>query len=131
MLQNNLALVPGSHLPEIPLHTYSVALDYQTHKNYEARIVDYWTSHKNAKNRPAFSWANLLLSAPAGAGSFNVYNVFQQNVDIRGLIGEGVPHPLNQYAGSSSYEPLTGAAATELFGLTPRTIEFSYTVHTK
>ena len=74
-----------------------------------------------------------MLSAPVGPGSFNinVYNVFQQNVDVRGLIGEGVPHALNRYAGPSDYEPMTGTASTELFGLTPRTIEFNYTVHVK
>ena len=101
MLQNNLNLIPGSQLLGVRLHTYSVALDYVTSKNYEARIIDYWTAQNNAQSRPAFSWANLLLSAPVGPGSFNInsYNVFQQNVDIRGLIGEGVPQALNRYAG--------------------------------
>ncbi|HLW38206.1 MAG TPA: hypothetical protein VKR99_07235, partial [Candidatus Eremiobacteraceae bacterium] len=133
VLQNNLGLIPGSQLPGVPLHTYSVALDYQTKKNYEARIVDYWTAANNAKNSPAFSWANLLLSAPAGPGSFNVnvYNVFEQDVEIRGLIGQGVPRALNRYASPTDYQPLIGAAATERFGLLPRTIEFSYTVHVK
>ena len=30
VLQNNLNLIPGSQLPAVPLHTYSVALDYVT-----------------------------------------------------------------------------------------------------
>ena len=73
------------------------------------------------------------IAIALGPGSFNVnvYNVFQQDVEIRGLIGDGYPYALNKYAPSGAYEPFTGAAASELFGLPPRTVEFSYTFHTR
>ena len=52
--------------------------------------------------------------------------LFNQYSTIAGLIGEGVPLPLNQYAKPSAYAPYIGVAADEQFGLPFRTIYFSY-----
>lgn len=133
VLQNNLALIPGSQLPGVPLHSYTAALDYLTGTGYEARLTQFYVSKGNAKNSPAYNYFNLNLSADAGRGyvAVNVSNLFQQNVQIVGYFGHGVPNALNQYAGPSDYQPLIGTAATERFGLTPRTIDVSYTLRVK
>ena len=57
-----------------------------------------------------------------------VFNVWNQWASIAGLVGDGVPLPLNQYATQSRYEPYIGTAATEQFGLPFRSIYFSYQI---
>ena len=129
ILQGNLTTVPGSQLPNIPLHKANFALDYAFAKIVEARTETYFVSANNPKNMPAYNYTNLIISVFTGQrGVFNVNvgNLFGQNVSSQGLIGEGYPHALNQFASPSDYTPLIGAAATEEFGLTPRTIEFIY-----
>ena len=129
ILQGNLTLVPGSQLPGIPLHKVNFAFDYTFGKGLEARSETYFVSFNNPKNLPAYNYTNLILSANTGQrGVFTaiINNLFQQNAFSQGLIGNGYPHALNQYASPSDYTPLIGASATEEFGLTSRTLEFVY-----
>ena len=129
ILAGNLATIPGAQLPGVPLHKANFALDYAFGKVLEARSETFFVSANNPKNMPAYNYTNLILSANTGQrGIFTavVSNLFQQDVSSQGLIGEGYPLPLNQFASPSDYEPFLGASSTERFGLLPRTIEFIY-----
>lgn len=129
ILQGNLTLIPGSQLPFIPLHKANFALDYSFGKVLEARTETYFVSANNPKNLPNYNYTNVILSANTGQRGILtaiIGNVFQQNAFSNGLIGDGVPHALNQFAGPSDYTPLIGAGASEEFGLTSRTLEFVY-----
>ncbi|HEV2908629.1 MAG TPA: hypothetical protein VGX02_05080, partial [Candidatus Eremiobacteraceae bacterium] len=110
------------------------AFDYSFGKGLEARSETYFVSFNNPKNLPAYNYTNLILSANTGQRGVLtaiVNNLFEQNAFSQGLIGNGYPHALNQYASPSDYTPLIGAAATEEFGLTSRTLEliYSYKLH--
>lgn len=129
ILKGNLLLIPNAQLPFIPLHKANFALDYTFGKLVEARTETYFVAANNPKNLPAYNYTNLIVSVFTGQrGVLNIVtnNLFQQNSDYRGLIGEGYPHPLNQYATAADYTPLIGATASERFGLVFRTIEFIY-----
>ncbi|MBV8222294.1 MAG: hypothetical protein JO293_02960, partial [Candidatus Eremiobacteraeota bacterium] len=133
ILQGNLTLVPGGQLAEIPLHKANFALDYTfgtgSRVPIELRSETYFVSSNNDKNLPAYNYTNFIISANTGTrGQANIIinNLFQQNSFAAGLIGNGVPLPLNQYAAASDYTPLIGAGATEEFGLLPRRFEFIY-----
>jgi|GEM_PF-1061493 len=134
VLQGNLTTVPGSQFPGIPLHKANFALDLTLAKIVELRSETYFVDANNPKNAPAYNYTNFIASVNTGQrGVFNVVvdNLFQQMTFPMGLIGDGVPHALNQFAGPSDYTPLIGAGATEWFGNTPRTIEFIYSYKLK
>jgi len=129
ILSGNLTLVPGSQLPNIPLHKYNFALDYTFDKMVELRSETYFISSNNDKNLPAYNYTNFIITVNTGhRGQFNaiINNLFQQNTFAQGLIGDGVPLALNKFAAPSDYQPLIGAGATEQFGLLPRRVEFIY-----
>ncbi|MBV8172546.1 MAG: TonB-dependent receptor [Candidatus Eremiobacteraeota bacterium] len=129
VLQGNLTTVPGSQFAGVPLHKANFALDYTFAKIVELRSETYFVSANNTKHLPNYNYTNLIASVSTGSrGVFNVVvsNLFNQNTFAAGLIGDGVPLPLNQYAAPSDYTPLIGAGATEEFGMTPQTIEFIY-----
>ena len=135
ILQNNFALIPGSQLPNIPLHKANFALDYTFGKNVEARTETYFVAANNPKNLPAYDFSNLIVSfntGPHGVLNAVVNNLFQQNAFNEGLIGEGYPLALNpQFAAQEDTTPLIGNNSTERFGLTFRTLEliYSYKLH--
>ena len=128
LLESNLTDVIGSQIKGVPLHTANVALD-GTIGLVDTRYTVYTVSSNNTKNLPAYNYSNVQVSAPVGQrGTFTVavFNLFNQWANIAGLIGEGVPAPLNAYAPASAYVPLIGSAATEQFGLPYRSIYFSF-----
>ena len=128
LLQSNLTDIIDSQIKGVPLHTASIALD-GTAGVIETRYTLYTVSTNNTKNLPAYNYSNLQVSVPvAHLGTFTVaaFNLFNQWTNIAGLIGEGVPAPLNGYAPASAYTPLIGTAATEQFGLPYRSIYFSF-----
>jgi outer membrane receptor protein involved in Fe transport len=129
----SLTLIPNSQLPNVPLHKWSVTLDYTFGNDVEAQLETDHEAENNQRDLPAYTWSNLSLSIPAGDGEFTttVDNVFQTDADYRGLIGEGYPLPLNHFAQASDYAPYLGAEATERFGLPFRTINFNYTIKVK
>jgi len=90
----------------------------------------FWVSEGNTKSLPAYNYSDFSAAYPVKNGVITgtVLNAFNQYATIAGLIGEGVPLPLNQYATQSKYTPYIGAAATEQFGLPFRTIYFSYQI---
>ena len=124
-----LFFIPGSQLPNVPLHKYSYAFDYTFGRGLEARIDTYHYSVNNANNLPAYGYSNLVLSAPEGTSTIalSVDNLFNQDADYRNMVGVGVPLPLNRFAQASDYQPFFGAGSTELFHLPFRTIELHYT----
>ena len=130
------SFIPGSQLPNVPLHKYSYAFDYAFGKGVEARLSTYHLSENNANNLPAYGYSDFDLSAPAGANelvSMNINNLFQSHADYRNEVGLGYPLALNHFASAANgdYQPYFGSAATERFNLPFRTIEFSYQVKTK
>jgi outer membrane cobalamin receptor len=132
----NVAFIPGSQLPGVPLHKYSYAFDYAFGKGVEARLSTYHLSENNSNNLPAYGYSDFDLSAPAGANrlvSVNVNNVFQSHADYRNQVGLGYPLALNHFASAANgdYAPYFGSAATERFNLPFRTIEFTYQVKTR
>ncbi len=126
-----LIFVPGSQLPNIPLHKYSYSFDYTFGGKLEARLDTFNYSTNNANNLPAYSYSNLSLTRPIGPSSVSVSvdNLFNQNADYRNEVGLGVPLALNKYATAQDYQPYFGTAATELFHLPYRTVLVEYSTH--
>lgn len=128
LLESNLTDIIGSQIKGVPLHTGSLAVD-GTVGLLDARYTLYTVSTNNTKNLPAYNYSTLQFTVPVahtGTLTIAVFNLFNQWANIAGLIGEGVPAPLNSYATASAYTPLIGTAATEQFGLPYRSIYFSY-----
>jgi outer membrane receptor protein involved in Fe transport len=128
LLEDNNALIPGSQIARVPLHTANVAADYTIGRGLDLRYTLYTVSAGNSKDLPAYDYSNFSAGYPIGNGVLTgtVLNLFNQYASIAGLIGEGLPLPLNQYARPSAYTPYIGAAATEWFGLPFRSVYFSY-----
>jgi len=133
LLQNNKTYIVGSQLPGVPMHKWQLSVDQTFGKNIDVRLTQYYLGNNNPKNSPAYNYGDLTVLVPVKTGSFNlaVNNVFNQHVQYLGLLGHGVPLALNSFASPSDYAPLVGAGATELYGLPPRQVYFSYTIHTK
>jgi hypothetical protein len=128
LLEANNTLIPFSQIARVPLHTANVAADYTIGRGIDLRYTLYYVSAGNSKSLPAYDYSNFSAGYPIGSGVLTgtVLNLFNQYASIAGLIGEGVPLPLNQYAKPSSYTPYIGEAADEQFGLPFRTVYFSY-----
>jgi outer membrane receptor protein involved in Fe transport len=126
-LEANLASIVGSQIKGVPLHTANIAVD-NTFGVVDARYTIYTVSTNNTKNLPAYDYSDLQFSDPLSRNatfSVTISNLFNQYANIAGLIGEGVPAPLNSYATAADYAPYIGKAATEWFGLPYRQIYFS------
>ncbi len=131
-LRNNLTIVPNTQLPTVPVHKYQVAADYNLRSGLDLRLTRYYVGINNAKNSPAYTYSNFQINTPAGKhGSINIAvdNVFNQDADIRGQFGLGVPLPLNRFA--TDYTPLLGQNASELYALPYRTATVTYTYRIK
>ena len=128
LLEANTTLIPFSQLARVPLHTANVGADYTFKNGLDLRYTLYTVAAGNTKSLPAYDYSDLTAACPLGKGvlTATVLNLFNQWGNIAGLIGEGVPLPLNQYATPSKYTPYIGTAATEQFGLPFRTVYFSY-----
>jgi TonB-dependent Receptor Plug Domain/Carboxypeptidase regulatory-like domain len=132
LLASNLTYIPGAQLPRIPLHTFDGSLDATLGEAIDVRYTLHTVSANNTKALPAYNYSDLVLTyAPLGHGAFTctVSNLFNQYANIAGLLGMGVPLPLNRYANAASYAPLIGTSATEQYGLPYRQIYFSYQLH--
>jgi outer membrane receptor protein involved in Fe transport len=128
LLASNVTDIIGSQIKGVPLHTANVAFD-GTVGTVDTRYTLYTISNNNTKNLPAYDYSNLQVSMPvlhAGTFTVAVFNLFNQYANIAGLVGEGVPAPLNSFAPASAYTPLIGTAATEQFGLPYRSVYFSF-----
>ena len=130
LIQDNVTLIPGSQIARVPLHTANLAADYTFNHGLDLRYGMYFVSAGNTKSLPAYNYSDFSAAYPVKNGviTATVLNLWNQWASIAGLIGEGVPLPLNQYATTSKYTPYIGTAATEQFGLPFRTIYFSYQV---
>jgi hypothetical protein len=133
LLQANPDLIVNGQLPSLPLHTLAASVDHNFGRGIEARYTIHTVSVNNTKSLPAYNFSDFTISSPVPSGSFSlsISNLFSQYADIRGLRYEGVPLPLNQYASAADYDPYTGVAATERFGLPYRMIFLNYTFQTR
>ncbi|HTU70553.1 MAG TPA: TonB-dependent receptor [Candidatus Baltobacteraceae bacterium] len=126
-LEANLTSIVGSQIKGVPLHTANVAVD-NTFGVVDARYTIYTVSINNTKDLPAYDYSDLRLTTPISRNAtftIAISNVFNQYANIAGLIGEGVPAPLNSYASVADYAPYIGKSATEWFGLPYRQVYFS------
>jgi outer membrane receptor protein involved in Fe transport len=128
LIEDNVTLIPGAQVARVPLHTGNLSADYTINNKLDLRYSLFYVSAGNTKSLPAYDYSDFTAAYPLGSGILTgtVLNLFNQWATIAGLIGEGVPLPLNQYATPSKYTPYIGTAATEQFGLPFRTIYFSY-----
>jgi hypothetical protein len=128
--QQNLTYIQGAQLPRVPLHTLNFSADGTPAKGLDVRYTLHWVSENNTKRLPGYNYSDLRITSRAGPGNFTVAvsNLFNQNAFIEGLLNAGQTLALNQYATAADYASLTGAGATELFGLPYRSIYFSYSV---
>jgi outer membrane receptor protein involved in Fe transport len=128
LIEDNVTLIPFSQLARVPLHTANIGADYTFNHGLDLRYTLYTVSAGNTKSLPAYDYSDFSAAYPIGSGvlTATVLNVFNQWATIAGLIGQGIPLPLNEFASPSKYAPYIGTAATEQFGLPFRTIYFSY-----
>jgi len=126
-LEANLTSIVDSQIKSVPLHTANIAID-NTFGVVDARYTLFTVSTNNTKNLPAYDYSDLQFTEPVSRNAtftIAISNLFNQYANIAGLIGEGVPAPLNSYATATDYAPYIGKAATEWFGLPYRQIYFS------
>lgn len=131
-LKQNLTLIPGAQLPRLPLQTFDGSLD-ATIRGFELRYTAHTVSAGNTKSLPAYNYSDLSVARTFLGATINltVSNLFNQYGDIRGLVGDGVPLALNQYATAANYAPLVGTAATEQFGLPNRSLFINVSLRTR
>ena len=119
LIQSNVTLIPSAQIARVPLHTANLSPDVTFNNGLDLRYGIYFVSAGNTKSLPAYNYSNFSAAYPVKNGviTANLLNVWNQWASIAGLIGNGVPLPLNQYATPSKYTPYIGTAATEQFGL--------------
>ena len=126
LLSTNGTLVPGSQLPNVPLHQYNLAMNYEFVRNANLRFGYHHISDNNTKNLGPYGYADAELTGPVGPGrlAIAVNNLFNSEAFYQGLQNQGVATPTNSFAGGTPQ-------LTERFGLPFRTIDFTYTLATK
>lgn len=127
LVSKNSALIPGSQLPNVPLHQYNIGLNYEFVRGADARISYHHVSVNNTKNLGPYGFADLLVESAVGPGrlSIGVSNLFNNvNTFYEGNENLGVPLATNSYAAGV---PIP----REQFGLPFRQIDFTYTLTTR
>ncbi len=131
-LQSNLAIVPGAQLPNVPLQTASLGLNYETPGGFNAHVIGHYFASNNSRNAPAYWVYNANMGVPIGNGTLNfaVQNLFNlDGTSILDLCG-GVPLALNQYATAVDYQPCIGPASPSAFaGAGGRRLIVTYSRH--
>jgi hypothetical protein len=115
------------------LQKFNIAADGTLTPRIDLRYTLHYVGDNNTKRIGAYNYSDLRLSASGvGPGTFSasVFNLFNQDAFIEGLLNEGEPLALNQYATKADYAPYTGSGETEKFGLPYRQIYFTYTLLT-
>ncbi len=126
LLTSNVTLINGSQLPEIPLHKFGLAVDITNTHGAEIYIDYTHLDSNNSFNRPAFGWADAMLTQSVSKQlslNLGITNVFNSAVDNYGRIGWGVYVPENEYGTDAN----ALAQGTERFGLLPTAVTFSLT----
>lgn len=125
LLRTNPYVINGAQILLIPLHKYTLGLDWATRGGLEARLdVEHLDSY-NGLNRPGYYDGNGFLKYTAHGVTFTmgVYNVFNTDAQIYDYVGAGsywtenptVTQAVNAYQENN----------VKLRGLTPRAIDFS------
>lgn len=131
--KQNLTIIQDAQLPRVPLQTFNIALDGAIAPQIDVRYTLHYVGDNNTKRIGAYTYADLRVSAShvgPGTLSASVFNLFDQDAFIEGLLDEGEPLALNRYATKAQYAPYTGAGETEKFGLPFRQLYFTYTLLT-
>ena len=125
-------LITGDDGPT-PLHTIEVALDANTKSHLDARLSAHYTGAGNPQGLQAFTRTDLTITQPMKRSllTASIYNLFNYDGNYDKLVGYGVPFALNQYASAGDYNSFFGRASANRFGIGPRTITFTYAVHSR
>ncbi len=134
ILQNNFTLINGAQQIGIPLHQATLSFDVQPGA-FEIRLDNYYISDNNALDRPAYYFSNVFISHPLDGGKEIVTlggtNIFNSAVQTYGLIGDGQPVQVNQFAPPSAFnglaQNLAGISSNEEFGLQPAQLSLTFT----
>lgn len=128
LLKTNPYVINGAQILLIPLHKYSMGLDWTTRGGLETRIDAEHLDNYNGLNRPGYYDANgfVKFRAPRGVTfTLGVYNIFNTDSQIYDYIGAGsywAENALVTQAANAFQEN-----NVKLRGLTPRSVDFSIT----
>ena len=136
ILMTNPTLVNGGQQNGIPLHQAQISLDVQPGP-FEFRIDNFWVDGNNPIDRPSYWYSNAFISHPFNGGreilTLGGTNIFNNAVQTYGLIGDGVPQRVNQFAPpivgpvTGLSQNLAGIATNEEFGIQPAQINLTLT----
>jgi hypothetical protein len=93
----------------------------------------HYTGAGNPQGLQAFTRTDLTITQPMKRSllTASIYNLFNYDGNYDKLVGYGVPFALNQYASAGDYNSFFGRASANRFGIGPRTITFTYAVHSR
>ncbi|HTJ26037.1 MAG TPA: TonB-dependent receptor [Candidatus Limnocylindria bacterium] len=126
LLLSNPYVVNGAQILLIPLHKYTLGLDWSTRAGLETRLDVEHLDAYNGLNRPGYYDANGYLKYSLRHGpvfTLGVYNVFNTDAQIYDYIGAGA-----YWAENSAVTQAANAYQennVKLRGLTPRSVDFS------
>lgn len=126
LLQDNPTLIPGSQIPDIPLHKWGLNGDFSTPHGMDIYMDFTHYDGNNGLHRPAYGIADFSLTQDLKNGTsvnVGISNLFNQYVDTYGRIGYGVFIPENQF-GTDTNGLNQG---TERFGLSPAALSVTLT----
>ncbi|MBV8424882.1 MAG: TonB-dependent receptor [Candidatus Eremiobacteraeota bacterium] len=122
VLQSNLGLINGQQLGSVPNHQANLGFGYNNKASQlTARLDTYYVGAPNGFDRPPYWYSNMNIAKTFGHITFNlgINNLFNDNASQYGLIGYGVPFPVNQFAAGPQTSIAQGA---EEYGLPLRQI---------
>lgn len=126
LLKTNPYVINGAQILLIPLHKYTMGLDWTTRGGFETRIDAEHLDNYNGLNRPGYYLANgyVKYNVPRGVTfTLGVYNIFDTDSQIYDYVGAGsywAENALVTQAANAFQEN-----NVKLRGLTPRSFDFS------
>jgi outer membrane receptor for ferrienterochelin and colicin len=126
LLKTNPYVINGAQILLIPLHKYTLGLDWSTRSGFETRVdVEHLDSY-NGLNRPGYFDGNGFIKYNVRRGptfTIGVYNLFNTDAQIYDYIGAG-----SYWAENAAVTQAANAFQennVKLRGLTPRSVDFS------
>ncbi|MGZ3516971.1 MAG: TonB-dependent receptor [Vulcanimicrobiaceae bacterium] len=133
-LQNNLTLIDGGQIGRVPPQQGNLGIDYSDNHGFEARLDGFYVGNNNGLQRPPYTYFNGFISKQVKTLTFTLggSNIFNNQYDQFGRIGEGVFIPENQYGtDATALQEAFNSGIGEQFGMPARSIVFSVTQHFK
>ena len=126
ILMQNVTIINNAQMGGIPLHKYSVGLEYAG--AIDVRLDNNYMDINNAVNHQPFWWTNASASRTSGPATFTlgVNNVFNSAAaSPYGLFGLGTFQPENQFGTDTS----ALQQGVELYGMPARQVMFTVQYH--